>query len=91
MELLTQLNQELGITVIMVTHESEMAAYASRLIHFVDGLVENRYATIGARRMIWNAFLLAIREIRRNLMRSILTMLGIIIGVAAVVTMVNRR
>ncbi|BBN60385.1 ABC transporter permease [Hydrogenovibrio marinus] len=39
--------------------------------------------------MIWNAFLLAIREIRRNLMRSILTMLGIIIGVAAVVTMVT--
>ncbi|BBN60384.1 ABC transporter ATP-binding protein [Hydrogenovibrio marinus] len=40
MELLTQLNQELGITVIMVTHESEMASYASRLIHFVDGMVE---------------------------------------------------
>ena len=39
--------------------------------------------------MIWNAFLLAIREIRRNLMRSILTMLGIIIGVAAVITMVT--
>lgn len=39
--------------------------------------------------MIWNAFMLAIREIRRNLMRSILTMLGIIIGVAAVVTMVT--
>jgi len=39
--------------------------------------------------MIWNAFLLALREIRRNLMRSILTMLGIIIGVAAVITMVT--
>ncbi|WP_319381855.1 ABC transporter permease [Thiomicrorhabdus sp.] len=39
--------------------------------------------------MILNAFLLAVREIRRNLMRSILTMLGIIIGVAAVITMVT--
>jgi len=39
--------------------------------------------------MIWNAFLLAIKEIRRNLMRSALTMLGIIIGVAAVITMVT--
>lgn len=39
--------------------------------------------------MIWNAFLLAFREIRRNLMRSILTMLGIIIGVASVITMVT--
>ena len=39
--------------------------------------------------MIGNALLLAIREIRRNLMRSMLTMLGIVIGVAAVVTMVT--
>ena len=39
--------------------------------------------------MIWNAFLLAVREIRRNLMRAFLTVLGIVIGVAAVVTMVT--
>ncbi len=39
--------------------------------------------------MLHNALLLALRAIRRNLMRSILTMLGIVIGVAAVVTMVN--
>jgi len=39
--------------------------------------------------MIWNAFLLALKEIRRNLIRSALTMLGIIIGVAAVITMVT--
>ncbi|WP_419655706.1 MacB: predicted macrolide export ATP-binding/permease protein [Desulfosarcina variabilis str. Montpellier] len=40
MELLTDLNRERGITIIMVTHESEMAAYANRRIHFVDGLIE---------------------------------------------------
>ncbi len=39
--------------------------------------------------MLWNAFLLALREIRRNVMRSSLTSLGIIIGVAAVITMVT--
>lgn len=38
--------------------------------------------------MLWNAFLLAIREIRRNLLRSILTILGIVIGVASVIAMV---
>ncbi len=39
--------------------------------------------------MIWNAFLLALREIRRNVLRSFLTVLGIVIGVAAVITMVT--
>jgi len=39
--------------------------------------------------MLWNTLLLALRAIRRNVMRSILTVLGIVIGVAAVVTMVT--
>ena len=39
--------------------------------------------------MIWNAFLLALRHIWRNPMRSLLTVLGVVIGVAAVVTMVT--
>ena len=39
--------------------------------------------------MLWNAVLLAVREIRRNLMRSFLTILGIVIGVSAVITMVT--
>ncbi|WP_088286642.1 ABC transporter permease [Ideonella sp. A 288] len=39
--------------------------------------------------MFWNTLLLALRAIRRNLMRSVLTTLGIVIGVSAVVTMVT--
>jgi putative ABC transport system permease protein len=39
--------------------------------------------------MIWNALLLAVRELRRNVMRSFLTILGIVIGVAAVIIMVT--
>ena len=39
MELLSRLNGEQDITVIMVTHEPDMAAYARRIVHFVDGLV----------------------------------------------------
>ncbi|MEH3034987.1 MAG: ABC transporter ATP-binding protein [Sphingomonas adhaesiva] len=40
MELLTGLNRDSGITVLMVTHEPDMAAFARTLVHFKDGLVE---------------------------------------------------
>ncbi len=39
MGLLMALNKEHGITVLMVTHEPDMAAYARRLVHFVDGVI----------------------------------------------------
>jgi putative ABC transport system permease protein len=39
--------------------------------------------------MFWNAILLALREIKRNVLRSFLTILGIVIGVSAVITMVT--
>ena len=42
MEMLQGFNRELGITIVMVTHEAEIAAYASRTIRFIDGaLVED--------------------------------------------------
>jgi putative ABC transport system ATP-binding protein len=39
MELLTQLNAARGLTVVMVTHEADMAAYARRVIRFLDGRI----------------------------------------------------
>jgi putative ABC transport system ATP-binding protein len=41
MELLVALNRERGITIAMVTHEPDMAAYASRVVAFRDGLIES--------------------------------------------------
>ncbi len=39
MQLIVRLNAELGLTVVMVTHETDIAAYAQRIITFVDGRV----------------------------------------------------
>ncbi|MEI9851132.1 MAG: ABC transporter ATP-binding protein [Sphingomonas sp.] len=40
MQLLTDLNRTAGITVLMVTHEPDMAEFAHTIVHFRDGLVE---------------------------------------------------
>jgi len=40
MKLLTSLNRDLGLTIVMVTHEDRMAAYADRIIRFLDGRLE---------------------------------------------------
>ncbi|MDQ8698323.1 ABC transporter ATP-binding protein [Hyphomicrobium sp. LHD-15] len=41
MELITSLNRDQGISVVMVTHEADIAAYARRVIRFVDGNIES--------------------------------------------------
>ena len=47
MDLMTRLNREQGITVVMVTHEPDIAAYAQRLLRFVDGKLETDGADSG--------------------------------------------
>jgi putative ABC transport system ATP-binding protein len=49
MNLLTTFNREQGITIIMVTHESEMAAFARRVVQFRDGLVAEDQTNGGER------------------------------------------
>ena len=41
MDLIASLNRDQGITVVMVTHESDIAAYARRVIRFVDGRIDS--------------------------------------------------
>jgi putative ABC transport system ATP-binding protein len=48
MELLSRFNREQEITIVMVTHEQEMAAYAQRVIHFLDGRIDD--ASLARRR-----------------------------------------
>ena len=114
MDVLTNLNREQGITVIVVTHDPEVATYADRTVTFRDGVVisdtrkdgagEHRVAANAAAAaeasepatsladLAWTfasmAVVAAARAIKRNKLRAALTMLGIFIGVAAVITMV---
>ena len=48
MELLTLLNREQAITIAMVTHEAQMAAFARRIVHFVDGRIDRDESNSGA-------------------------------------------
>ncbi len=41
MDLLVALNRDQGITILMVTHEPDMARYAKRIVHFLDGRVDS--------------------------------------------------
>jgi putative ABC transport system ATP-binding protein len=41
MELLTSFNRHQGLTIVMVTHEPDMATYAKRIVRFVDGRIES--------------------------------------------------
>ncbi len=41
MDLLCHLNRDQGITIVMVTHETDMAEYAKRIVHFKDGQIES--------------------------------------------------
>ncbi len=46
MDLLTRLNDELGLTVVMVTHEQDIADYAGRTLRFLDGRVSSDTAKL---------------------------------------------
>ena len=105
------LNREQGLTVVLVTHEPDMAAFADRVITMRDGAIvsDERKAALEASPQIRPAaapapqraaeagvglsfarmsLMVAARAISRNKMRSALTMLGIFIGVAALIAMV---
>ena len=125
MRTLRQLNVEQGLTVIVVTHESDVAAYAGRVITMRDGRIVDDHvnpepseiadiAAPAGTEPAWRAkgegeageaaehgpsalagagfagmiVAAAAQAIARNKMRSALTMLGVFIGVAALIVMV---
>ena len=118
METLVSLNRESGVTIVVVTHEADIAAFADRMVTMRDGKIVSdervtkpvpahgaRAERIPVRRppevqetpsiptpSFWAFGLMilaaAAQAIGRNKMRSALTMLGVFIGVAALIVMV---
>ena len=109
MEILQRLNRERGITVLLITHEHDIAEYGSRVVTVRDGRVRSDEPVArparrgggarwrcrpskprpdGGAMDIRETFRVALRAIRRNKVRSALTMLGVIIGVASVIAMI---
>jgi macrolide transport system ATP-binding/permease protein len=114
MEIIRVLNREQAVTVIVVTHEKDIAAYADRVIDMRDGqivsdlrqtAVETEPSAVPADApaiapppaadgsALRLAFLIMIvqaslQALARNKLRSALTMLGVFIGVAALIAMV---
>jgi macrolide transport system ATP-binding/permease protein len=102
--ILENLNKQ-GHTIILVTHDSEIAAYANRIVRLLDGSIisdevnqkvkaENQELFIdkgsevkqGAA-VLSEALKMALNSLIHNRLRTALTMLGIIIGVASVVAL----
>ena len=103
MAILQRLNRR-GITIVLVTHEDDIAQFASRIVAFRDGRLRSDTPVAGpagrrggaadARRggggvKAWAAVRMALASLRVNKLRTALTMLGIVIGVAAVIAMVS--
>jgi macrolide transport system ATP-binding/permease protein len=102
MALLAQLHAE-GRTIILITHDPQVAAHAQRIVRITDGrIIEDgpaqpaahpvpgdQHPTDGAGVVpdLGEAVKVALRSLRTNLLRTALTLLGIVIGVASVVVM----
>jgi macrolide transport system ATP-binding/permease protein len=121
METLVSLNRDQGLTVVVVTHEADIAAYADRVITMRDGRIVNDEAVAkpqfrpraqdaaprapaaarpgnategstehSSSALAFGFMIMAVaaQALARNKMRSLLTMLGVFIGVAALIAMV---
>jgi macrolide transport system ATP-binding/permease protein len=117
LRMLQQLNQQEGLTIILVTHDENVACHASRIIRIKDGVIVEEGpppALVGTSstssptppnlppppglplhrsasqfKHAVRTARMALRALRRNVLRTMLTCLGIVIGIAAVIAMME--
>ena len=106
MESLRELNAQ-GKTIIVITHDRDIAVFADRIIHLRDGELESEeilrktsnhstwttpniaFKKVHFGQVIAHSLTLAVNNLRRQWSRSILTAIGIVIGIAAVLSMIT--
>ncbi len=113
LRMLQRLNEEEGLTVIIVTHDEGVARHVKRIIRMKDGVIVEEgapanssanktdaaklppppksasFADFSSLKHAARTVRMSLGALRRNVMRSALTCLGIIIGVAAVIAMME--
>ena len=84
MDLFHELHEKYHKTIVLITHNPELAEECQRVLTLRDGLIVGERKGTGERAAFENIGM-ALTSVRSNKMRSLLTMLGIIIGIAAVI------
>ena len=89
MNIFTNLNKKHDITLVLVTHERDIALFGKRLVTMLDGSINSDELIKKNNMNLFNSFLEALSSLGHNFLRTFLTILGVVVGVMAVIVMLS--